>query len=492
MAKEGTFSANNSREAAELDAWLDQQIGKATDESPAGLSAVTSKLAVEMLELAAASEPDPVFAADLEQRLQAVISPAISHRPAPRTDVMNPTREKPVSRKFLVTAIVVVAFGLLASFASGLPMQQGSQPVVAAELWQRANAALVTEVGAAPFVYDRLALSWRSSGNVYENVTAELWQSTDGTQWRYQLSSQQGELLYFLQRDEGEVWQSIHTLPLGEATVTELFAHTAVEELPLPEGALLRRDAAVGWMDLDTMLAERAAACLDLYCLLGIDEDGAAGLAGVEEATWEDGRAVYVLEAALPAEFTRTLVLDRESNRLVAVEDRDRGELIARQVHLERRGMTAAELGETFFASVPTGLTLARTEEQAGVDRIWIVHTSPAPGSVVTATTPFEVVIGYELVSLPEALIDVALARPDFRPGPGGRLPVERGGRVEVHADGNEATITFALGPQELEWLGEAKVEMALWVLMGHFSGAHQISVVAGELFTDYQWTFVP
>jgi hypothetical protein len=397
-----------------------------------------------------------------------------------------------MTKMLVAAALAVVIVGLLGLLAGEWLKDIGSRPVAAAELWERANGALTSEADGAPYVYDRLELAWRSSGNVYENVLVEVWQSSDGTDWRYQLTNERGEVLYFLQRSHGEVWQSVHSQPLGAGPVSEVFAHTAGEEVPLPEGALLRRDAALGWMALDKMLSERAIACLDLYCLLGIDKEDVAMLTGIEEAIWEDGRAAYLLEVDLPLGFTRTLVLDRDSSRLIAVEDRDRGELISRLVHLERRGMTAAELGETFFASVPTGLRLSRTEEQVGVDRVWIIHTSPAPGSIVTTTTPFEVVIGYELVSLPEALIDVALARPDFRPGPGGRLPVERGGRVEVDADGNEATITFALGPQELQWLGEDKVEMALWVLMGHFTGAHQISVVAGELFTDYQWTFVP
>ena len=160
--------------------------------------------------------------------------------------------------------------------------------------------------------------------------------------------------------------------------------------------------------------------------------------------------------------------------------------------HVERRGLAAGELAEGFFANAPDGLALVQSSPQEGADRVWIVSVSPEPGSVVTTTTWFEVVIGYELASLPEALIDVALARPDFRPGPGGRLPVERVARVEVDASSKEATITFTLNPDELQWLGEDRVEMALWVLMGHFSGVQQMSTVAGELFRDYSWTFEP
>jgi hypothetical protein len=491
MADESNFSARDSDKATELDAWLEQQMAGSISRPATGIQASTLELAAAMLDLAAESEPNPAFTDALERRLQALPVAAPARRPV-QSDIEMPRRRPAMTKMLVVAALAVVTVGFLGLFAGEWLKDIGSRPVAAAELWERANVALTREADDAPYVYDRLELAWRPSGNVYENVLVEVWQSSGGTDWRYQLTNERGEVLYFLQRSDGEVWQSVHSQPLGAAPVSEVFAQTAGEEVPLPEGALLRRDAAVGWMDLDKMLSERAVACLDLYCLLGIGQEDVAVLAGVEEATWEDGRAVYLLEASLPLGFTRTLVLDRNSSRLIAVEDWDRGERISRLVHLDRQGMTTAELGETFFASLPVGLTLARTEEQVGADRLWIIHASPAPGSVVTATTRFEVVIGYELASLPEALIDVALARPDFRPGPGGRLPVVRGGRAEVNASGDEATISFTLGPEELQWLGEDRVEMALWVLMGHFSGAHEMSVVAGELFRDYQWTFVP
>jgi len=490
MTDPGSFSENNHAGAAGLDSWLDAQQarGSADDTLPAGVSPAIAELAADLLELAAATDPDPAFASALERRLQAK---AASSAPAPRrlsTGIMRTVGRQTVSRRMILTAAALAVFVLAVLFGSTL---LNGRPAAAAELWQQANEALVAEAQGAPYVYDRLRLSWRSSGSTYEDITAELWQSADGAQWRYQLSDTAGNILYFLQQSDGTVWQSIHPQPVGSSPVTELFVQPAGEPVALPEGALLHQDAATGWLDLNRLLAERATACLDLYCLLGIDA-AAGSLSGVEETTTDDGRAVYRVEVALPAEFSRTLLLDRESSRLLAVEDRDRGQLVARLEHVERRGLAAGELAEGFFTSVPDGLALVQSSPQEGADRVWIVSVSPEPGSIVTTTTWFEVVIGYELASLPEALIDVALARPDFRPGPGGRLPVERVARVEVDASSKEATITFTLNPDELQWLGEDRVEMALWVLMGHFSGVQQMSTVAGELFRDYSWTFEP
>jgi hypothetical protein len=485
------FSENNHAGAAGLDGWLDEQQAQVSGRRPAGVSPAIGELAAELLELAAASNPDPEFAAALERRLRAA---TISSTPATRplsTGITKTIRRQTMSRRWLFASAAIAVLVLALLFGSALWNGNGGRPVAAAELWQQANEALVADAGGAPFVYDRLQLSWQSSGSAYEDIVAELWQSADGAQWRYQLTDAAGNILYFLQQSGGEVWQSIHPQPVGSAPLTELFVQPAGEPVALPEGALLHQDVATGWLDLNRLLAERTAACIDLYCLLGIDA-ASGSLSSVEETTGETGEPVYRIEVSLPADFSRTLVLDRETGRLQAVEDRDRGQLIARLEHVERRGLATDELGEGFFASAPAGLALVQSSPQEGADRVWIVSVSPEPGSVVTTTTRFEVVIGYELASLPKAQIDVALARPDFRPGPGGRLPVERGGQVEVDAAGDEATITFTLGPDELQWLGEDRVEMALWVLMGHFSGVQQISTVAGELFTDYAWTFEP
>ncbi len=491
MTDPDPFSENNHVEAAELDRWLDEQQAKRSDRPPAGVNPAISELAAGLLELTAASDPDPTFASALEQRLHAT---AVSSAPAPRpllTGVMSTMRRQTMRRRLVLTAAALAVLVLAVLFGSTLLNKNGGRPVVAAELWQQANETMMAEAGGAPYVYDRLRLSWQSSSSAYEEITAELWQSASGAQWRYQLSDPEGQIIYFLQQNGSERWQSIHPQPVGTAAVSELFVQPAGEPVALPEGALLHQDAAAGWLDLNRLLAERAAACLDLYCLLGIDAAG-GNLSSVEETTTDGGRAVYRVQVALPAEFSRTLLLDRESSRLLAVEDRDRGQLVARLEHVERRGLAADELGEGFFASAPDGLTLVQGRPEEGADRLWIISVSPEPGSTLTAPTQFEVVVGYELVSVPKARIDVALARPDFRPGPGGRLPVERVAQVEVDANGSEASITFMFNPDELQWLGEDRVEMALWVLMGHFSGVQQMSTVAGELFRDYSWTFEP
>jgi hypothetical protein len=283
MTDPNLISENSHAEATELDRWLDEQQAKENDARPAGVDQKTGELAVELavelLELAATSEPGPAFVEALEQRLLAAAAlQSEAHHLS--TQSRQPKWRQTMPGKSAATAVAIAILVLAVVAGSQLLGEKASRPATAAELWQRANGALVDEAGDAPFTYDRLRLSWQSSDNDYEDIAGELWQSADGAQWRYQLSDAAGTILYFLQQSDGQVWQSIHPQPVGAVAVTELFVQPAGEPVALPEGALVHHDLAAGWLDLRRLLAERTAACVDLYCLLGF-EAAAGSLSGV-------------------------------------------------------------------------------------------------------------------------------------------------------------------------------------------------------------------
>ena len=290
------------------------------------------------------------------------------------------------------------------------------------------------------------------------------------------------------------MWQSIHARPVGTDQVDELLVQPLGEEVtPLPEGTLLHRELGTGWLDLNLLLSRRQAACLDLACLLGIETVAGATLAAVEETTAGD-RPAYALEVVLPADFTRTLLVDRQSYDLIAVEDRDRGDVIARLEHRERRALTGPDVSEAIFAALPAGVSLVRAGEEAAgaVDRVWIVSATPAPGSSLEGPTRFEVV-GYELASLPEALLQVALARPGYEQTEG-RLPLINGGQMQVEAPGGEVTVSFSVNPAEEQWPGRASCRFwSPWRNLAVASAwrawpASSLPTIRGKSFPDTAW----
>ncbi len=87
----------------------------------------------------------------------------------------------------------------------------------------------------------------------------------------------------------------------------------------------------------------------------------------------------------------------------------------------------------------PAGSSNITTSQQGtGQDRVWFITSSPEPDTMLTGMVPFELAIGYQLVSAPQAILSIKLANEA-----GGQTryfiePVRVGG-------GQEATVRFLL-----------------------------------------------
>lgn len=488
---------NGYHVAQELDAYLTARQTDPQAPRPRGLPRDEAALAEALVELAAATVPDPAFADHLEARL----SPAgEADRPSRLlttwrtvvTTIRRQTMHRQIRSKTLlplasVAALLVLLAGAL--FLSGL--WPGARTASAAELLDRADETLAAQAGDAAVVYDRLSLSWQMAAP-NEEVTAELWQAEDGARFRYQLTAADGTLLYFLQRDGDRIWQSIHPQPVGAAGVQQIVEQAAADPAPPPEGALLHGDLSVGWSDFTWLLAERRAACTGLYCLLGVGGagDDAVTAGPVAEETVA-GRPVVAVTLTMPGDWQRTVRLDRETMALVEIVDEANGAAVARLRHVERRALPAGEVAAGFFSMMPPGVEMVSRETGAGAaDAVRLLDIAPQPGAPLSGTTTFTVTVGYDLHSVPEAVLRVDLARPGFADVTDGRAPIVGGEQVAVSADQHEATVTFTITWSEEAWLGAG--EMAPLVTLGHFTGAGRLENLADRHFLDVAWEVTP
>jgi len=489
---------NGYHVAEELDAYLTARQTDPQASQPHGLPRDEAALAEALVDLAAATVPDPAFVANLEARL----SPsAESDRPSRLlttwrnvvTTIGRQTMNRQMRSKTLlpltsVAALLVLLAGAL-FLSSAWP---GARTASAAELLNRADEALAAQAGDAAVVYDRLSLSWEMAAP-NEGVTAELWQAGDGARFRYQLTATDGTLLYFLQRDGDRIWQSIHPRPVGAAGVQQVIEQPAADPAPPPEGALLHGDLSVGWTDFTWLLSEHRAACTGLYCLLGVDgaEDDGVTAGPVTEETVA-GQPVYAVTLTMPGDWRRTVRLDQETAALVEVVDEEDGNLVARLHHVERRALPAGALAADFFRRTPPGVELTSGEIGASgaADTVRLFAVAPQPGAPLSGATTFTVTVGYDLNSVPEAMLRVDLARPGFADVTEGRAPIVGGEQVTVSADQHEAIITFAVDWSEEAWLGPG--EMAPLVTLGHFTGAGRLENLADHHFLDVAWEVAP
>jgi hypothetical protein len=294
--------------------------------------------------------------------------------------------------------------------------------------------------------------------------------------------------------------------PIGDETVTRVY-ETPLEQYQAESASepsqwdFFHGDLSVGWAAMDRLIVQRQQACSDLYCLLGgpeqswecdaqgctLNGEGApsvqARLSGEEKL--DDGRTAYIVELALVHNWTRTLRIDKQSFALLEIIDRHQDDLIASLQHLERQALSSAQAND-LFGAIPHNLEIVQLNQASeGEDRLWIISVSPEPGTELQSRTEFEVVVGYELVSAPEAILQIYLFRPDFESGE--RLPIIRGtGFVNIQASDEQVTVPFIIHLENEQWL--APGNLALRVTMGVWGGAHYLDVLATEMFVEYQW----
>jgi hypothetical protein len=474
-------------------------------------------LAAMLLDLAETMEPDPDFAAALGTRLYG----AAAHPSALLTHWQRFTlilRRQMMHKRTVFTLAGVAALILLGLFGPTLfaGLFQGPVPVSAAEILHRANATLTLPLEKSAVLYDRLTIDWQAA-TTQRDVVAELWQAPGGDRFRYQLTDAEGNLLYFVQRDGERVWRSVHAQPVGAETVT------AIYELPLetyraqiPAGSpslpLFFSELSTAWPVLERLVTARSEACADLNCMFGVPQgewtchgeectlpvdDGTVYVeALVSRKTLADGRAVYEVRLNFPGDWTRVLLVDAESFALVEITDSVKGRMVTRLRHLERRALSEPLESDQIFGPFPEGLEVVASDQtEAGVDRVWIVSATPEAGTMLRGRTEFEVVVGYELASVPQASLQIVLARPGCFEASckelyeDNRLPIVGGtDLVTLTAGEGEFTARFSVDPAHETWLKPG--DMALGVRLATWEGATRMNPLLIKEFADYYWVF--
>lgn len=465
---------------------------------------------------------------ELTRRLQAA-RPAAPETPAAfksglRTRLLRSYNTQPAAaaRPWLPVSVAGVALALVAVVAFFLWPSPKAQVASAAELLQQANRHLADQASGAAVIYDRLLLDQEAGMVSRQGMVGELWQSPDGQRFRYVLWSAEGELLYFAQRDGDRLWRSFNNLPTGAEAVSTVYQMTMDQyrqsRLPaMTEGHnVLFAELSTGWLEIDRTLADSGGSCADLFCLLGLAggnwqcEEGSCSLMAGDtvfavarlqpDELLAAGRVLHVVAIEYPQrEWTRVIKLDAETSALVEIANFDRGNPVDRLQHVERQALAAGAVPAGLFSQAPEGIqvlafgepaeppaeatgqpeaTAGGEAQPAGSDRVWIVSVSPEPGTVLSGPVEFQVTLGYELATLPEASLRVDLY-PNFE---WTSIQVEGSDFVKVTAGTGTVEVRFNVSPETLQ--------AGKWILqttMGTFEGFRLI-VIANQEWPEYEW----
>lgn len=309
--------------------------------------------------------------------------------------------------------------------ASILVLQQ-TRPVSAAEILNRANTNFTAQAHTGGILYDQFSLSvdvYSFDTKLYKlkfDAVGEVWQSTEGDQFRYQLTDDDGGFLYFVQRNGGQIWRSVHDQPVGAAPIEQVYLLTPEQVQPTLLG---QEDSSrqyippvfgdlIYWIELDRWLAAQSQSCGDLFCLLGlgdssdwscekdrcilsIPQPGAvevnleARVTGMEQLA--DGRKVYVMEFRTDHDdaLIRSLKFDVEDYTLVEIVAFTYNTEIARMTFQERQILPASQT--LSFSALPDGLQQVTWEEDTSPPRPTLAQTPlfhPPPGSSAVFGVP--------------------------------------------------------------------------------------------------------
>jgi hypothetical protein len=121
-------------------------------------------------------------------------------------------------------------------------------------------------------------------------------------------------------------------------------------------------------------------------------------------------------------------------------------------------------------------------------NRVWIVSVSPEPGTAVDQSTVFDVEIGYELVSAPEAMIKVHLAHPNWQGMPPGQLPIE-GMSEWLPITAGEGTLNVRYEVEDSNYLTTLLGDRAtLYTQLATEEEGGRLNILLDQTFTDYTW----
>lgn len=344
---------------------------------------------------------------------------------------------------------------LLPSFAAALVLvivlltgPRGVQGVSAAEILSQARIG-ESLTSAGNVIYDRLRLSWTMKDAQVENVLGEIWYVPGSQVYRYQLTGADGELLFFQAYDGETTTQSVHSRPVGEKPVEQVYRFKGFVPLWIDrpgDGGLLANPSPVGfWVLAVHQDMERQSDCSDLFCLLGLTKDGwecagnrckyslgeteGIGMMGLElvlkgRVKLEDGQEVYeirLLPAGALLQYLTgfgTVYVDAATYQIVKVEYSMKAIFTSAKMemsleHLERRQLASSDLPVDFFHTPPDGIAAIAWEgslwnylhSQFGSteNRAWVISVDPPSGSRISGEVTFNLELGYQLTGLPYA-----------------------------------------------------------------------------------------
>ncbi|HSH80158.1 MAG TPA: hypothetical protein VLA19_16655 [Herpetosiphonaceae bacterium] len=203
-----------------------------------------------------------------------------------------------------------------------------------------------------------------------------------------------------------------------------------------------------------------------------------------------DGRSVYVIAMDFyraPAmsmfrghdlALKLTIKVDTADYSLVEIVEQINGKVRSSLQQIERR--VPASVTPDFFTTLPASIPVAEwaTPTVGKHDRVWIEAVTPAPGAVLSGQVPFEITVGYELVSVPEAELKAVLWGVKHKNGlSSDPVRVTQGeGRVKLIFDVNTGS----------SWIGAGDAKLGL--SMGMSTGLRSRSIGVTQIFDDYRY----
>ncbi len=359
-------------------------------------------------------DPALALAADLHASRPPALQPPARFRAELRARLLEQYQQRNTklvsrSRAAALAAAICLAIVLLSiTWTVARPT-----PIAAAEIVQRAASARAIYTTGSDLLHERFTITFPST-RPSRTAVAERWLSADRMRFRYQLTDTSGTLIYFMQRNGDQLWQSFHTRPIGEEPVTQVY-QVALDDRTLTSSDLLERSVGLLFHPLWQVKLQ----CEDLNCLLQ-HAVGEAQLIGTERAP--DGRSVYVVQMQYRAPERRgkaplyrlTLKIDTRQYALVEVIDEIDGAQQLTMSQFTHEVMPGTAAPSRLFTALPPGVVVAGQlvvpGDRAVGNRVHIETASVAPGTTLEGPIEMEVEVSYDLATAPEATLSVGLA----------------------------------------------------------------------------------
>jgi hypothetical protein len=423
----------------------------------------------------------------LEDKLRAARPPAQPAPPTFKATLRARLTSQPAGRRNYWESALALGGVLTLVLLVAFFFTPTSQPAASAQnVLQVANDNLAAK-GAGDFIHDTLYIELNTA-LVQTRGMAELWQSADGQQNRFEFYDESSTLLYFRQTDGSTLWLSEHIGPMGIEPVERIYkiGVPMVSSYAAPMETLFSgREMALGWAALDRVIGENQEACSDLFCLLGVDGEGwfcegetctftvngetSVSLIFMGERTLETGRNIFTFRMTWDEldDWYREIYIDSDYN-VFEISDYDRGQLVTRLQLRNRETVPAERISKDFFSQIPAGteLVIFGPESIPEPNKLEIVSVSPPTSTSINKPVTLQVEIEYTLNNRPEALVTGLF----FPAEPSGDVGViERSEPMPIAAGSGNLTLEIPLEPASL-----ASVEWHVVVQLGYFEGATQ------------------